>query len=134
MIPSREQIQKADDKRLSDPIPVPEWGDGAVLYCQTISGDEISEWENLYSGKRGKDKKISDSKGIKAALIVRAACDENRRKVFEPEDAEWLGSKSNAPLARLWDAACEMNGIGEDTTKKLEKNLETAPTSSSGSS
>lgn len=134
MIPTRDQIKSAQDLRLSDPIPVPEWGEGAVLYVQTVSGNDLSAWENFCAARRGKDKKISDSRGIKAALIVRAACDDQRRPVFSDEDVDWLGEKSGAVLGRLWDAACTINGIGEDTAKRLEKNSEATPTNSSGDS
>lgn len=134
MTPSRDQIRASNDTKLSPPIAVPEWGEGAVVHVKTISGDELSEWENEISLRRGPDKKLKDSKGIKAALLVRSCCDGEGNCVFEKSDAAWLGAKSGAVLGRLWDAASEINGLGDESQKKLEKNYEPTPMNDSGSS
>lgn len=134
MIPSRDQIRSASDLKISEPIPVPEWVEGSEIYVKVITGDAHAGWQNQIAAKRGKDKSFKDAKGIRTSLIVLSACDENGTLVFSPEDAEWLGEKSAAVVGRLWGAVTEINGIGEDAQKRLEKNSETAPTNSFGDS
>lgn len=133
MIPSRDQIERVNDTKVSEPIPVPEWGEGWVVHVRSISGDEHAEWQELVNAQRGKDKRVNP-KGLKAALLVRTVCDDKGNRLFNSEDASWLGGKSSAVINRLWDRTCELNGMGDDAQKKLEKNSEPTPTSASGSS
>jgi hypothetical protein len=129
---TRETILKTDDRRI-EPVKLPEWG--GELFVRNLSGTELSDWQDLCASRTDpKTKKVTNSRGLKGALLVAAACDADGAPVFQEGDAEWLEGKNAAPLNRVWDKACEMSGIGGDEKKKLEKNSDDDPTGDSGSS
>jgi len=122
---TREQIQRADDKRL-EPVPCPEWG--GSLYVRNLSGEELSLWhDEMDKRKTGKQRRLASSRGLKGRLIVLAACDAEGRQVFSAEDADWLETKNAAVLNRLWEAACKLSGLGEDEQEQIAKNSDAAP-------
>ena len=130
MIPTRDQIKGASDLKISEPIPVPEWGEGAVLHVKGVSGTAIGKWQELAIGEKGK----AVSGRLKAALLVESVCDERGQCVFLTEDADWLAEKLGGVIGRLWAAASEVNGVGAAAAKATEKNSETTPTNDSGTS
>lgn len=128
---SRDQILSSSDLS-HEMVSVPEWGGSVAVW--TVTGDEISEWENSVSRRVGSGDKIRDSRGIKSALLVLCLKDESGKRIFSDDDIEMLGGKSAKVINRLWDAATRMNGIGKETQEELEKNLNDAHRNGSGTS
>lgn len=114
-------------------VEVPEWGGSLTLRMMT--GADRDEWENAAAQRRrGEGKSASiDLRGLKVSLLSRCVVDEEGAYMFSAPDLVALNKKAARALERLWEAATEMNGIGDDTIEEMEKNLESGQSDNSGS-
>lgn len=128
---SADQILGADDRKY-EVVAVPEWGGDVRL--RSLSGSERDEYENSLVQQIG-NKQVTNARNARAKLVALCAVNENGTPLFDKADVIKLGSKSSAALQRLFDAACRMNGFGEEDMKELEGNSEPAQSgpSTSGS-
>jgi hypothetical protein len=119
-VPTREQIQQADDFQTRQ-VPVPEWGDGAVVYVRTISSADRIKFEMSlqHDNERIREKRREQ---VKEKLIVLCACDADGSPLFQESDINWLRGKSARPIERIFEAARVLNGIGEDDVEQLVGN------------
>jgi hypothetical protein len=125
----REQILGADDRPFLD-VPTPEWPVKTVRIA-TLSGADRDLWEaDIVERKKAGQRALLGN--FSAALIVRCAVDPaNGERIFREEDVAALGRKAAAPIQRLFDAACKLNGIGEREIRAAEKNLSGDPAGAS---
>ena len=126
---TRDQILKAEDIE-EKYVEVPEWG-GKVL-VRGLTGKERDAYEKSLVEGKGKNKQINMD-NARAKLVAITVVDENRKPIFTKDDIEALGKKSGRALSRVWVAATELSGIGEEELEELTKNSESIPEDSSAS-
>lgn len=109
-------------------VPTPEWGAGTAVTVRALTGKERDAWENqnVLLGTQA-------TANIRARLVVMAAVDDAGELLFSAEDAIQLGETGAAPLDRLFDAVCDLSGMGEPKLRTLRKNLSAGRSAGSSS-
>ena len=118
---TREAILAADDLQIKE-IDVPEWG--GVTYIRTINA---ADYAAFVKGNIDADGNTTMDNYI-ARYCAFAICDIKGVRLFVNADAEALGKKYSIVMARIYDAAKELNG---EDLEGLEKN--SGPTQSEDS-
>lgn len=118
----RDQILAAQDSN-KEAVSVPEWGLENGLFIKTLSAKDRDGWEtSLVSiDPNGKARRVNMA-NMRARLVVRCLVDADGKRVFGDDDAEALGEKSAAVVARLFDTAQRVNALSKEEVKALEKN------------
>ena len=111
MILSKEAILKADDLPKKT-VTVEEWGGDVIV--RSMTGVERDAWEIEQYGS-GK----VNMKNMRARLVAVTAIDEKGKRLFTQEEAEELGKKSAKAIAKVYDAASKLNGLGADDIEEL---------------
>jgi hypothetical protein len=102
----------------STEIEVPEWGGSVRL--REMSGAAITQfWESCRDEKGNVIRTVVQSNLLKLSLV-----DEHDQPLFGDDDIAALMAKNAAVLAKLFDAAQKLNGMGDP--KAAEKNSEAA--------
>lgn len=102
---TREQILTAPDLT-TEPVPVPEWGEGATALVRGMSGEERDDFETTcYAG----EKWIGGS--FRAQVLVRCLVDAEGKRLFANADAPVLATKSGQVIDRLFAVAARLSGI-----------------------
>lgn len=98
-------------------ITVKQWG-GVKIELRGISGEE----RNKVYGETRKGEEI-DFDELQYALIIASAYDpESGEKIFKPEDAAVLKTKSWTVINRLSGIIMKLSGIGAGDSEDAEKN------------
>lgn len=132
----RDQILAAQDAN-KEAVSVPEWGLESGLFIKTLSARDRDQWEtsmvSVDVGRQAKVRKVNLA-NMRARLVVLTLVDADGKRVLGDEDADALGEKSAAVIARLFDVAQRVNALSADEVKALEKNSVTSPDGDSASS
>lgn len=109
-------------------VKVPEWG--GEVYVAALTADQRDEFETEW--QRIKDeRKQEDNVGFRAFLVASTLCDESNRLLCvngkRESTADALSGKAAGPVSRIFNAACELNGLTKDDVEELEKNSVAAP-------
>ena len=129
-------------KRCREVGPVPEWGDTA--YIRRLSGNDRDAWDLFQVGSayteedekagRGKEGRLrSSTRGIRAFLVCLGLCDENGERMFQDNEASFVGLFDGEAVDYLYDQIREYNGLGVKSQEELSKNSEPGPSDDSGS-
>jgi hypothetical protein len=118
---SKAKILAAKDVKVSEAIPVPEWG--GDVYCRTLSGTERDAFEDSYSDKKMKQ--------FRCRFLVLALCDESGDRLFADTDVNELGTKSSVVINRLFESSWKHNAF---TIEAVESLGEGSPEGQSGGS
>ncbi len=111
---TKEQILKADDLD-KEVVEVPEWG-GEVYVAQMMASDrDTFEASLIKDGKR-------DMTNMRARLAALTIVDSEGERMFGDREAAALGRKSASAMARVFDTACRLNGIGDRDVEELSGN------------
>lgn len=129
---SRDEILSADDLKVSDPIPVPEWSPDGCVHVRVISGEERDAFEQTQARMSHRDN-YGFMRNTRARMVAMFACDAEGNRLFSDADATALGKKSAVALNRVFDAGRVMNGYTHEDIKELEGNSEDALSEGSGS-
>lgn len=73
----------------------------------------------------GKTSTKMDTQGLHPYVLIRTICDESGKLVFDPASKEDLAIVSALPsqkMAKIFDAAWELNGFTDDAIEDAEKN------------
>ena len=124
---TREQILAAEaDAPRTEDVDVPEWG--GTVRVKAISGDERDRFDLFREQQASKGSDV----GVRAFLVAMACVGEDGKPLFTPKDVKTLGEKSYRALDRVFDKACEVNGLGAKAIEDAVKNSEAAPSGGSG--
>lgn len=125
----RAAILNADDRQI-EPVKVPQWRGSVCI--RTLAGNEA---EDLFRAARSQPgKPLAEDESFVVRLALCCMCDKQGVPLFQGDvDIKALGAKSWPALRIVFDAACELNGIGEEADKKLGKTSGTTTESDSGS-
>jgi hypothetical protein len=118
---SKAKILSANDTKVSEPIPVPEWG--GDVYVRTLSGAERDAFEDSYAENK--------MKAFRCRFLVLALCDESGERLFADSDVAELGKKSSIVINRLFEASWKANAF---TSEAVESLGEGSPDGQSGGS
>jgi len=103
---TRDAILSASDVKI-ERVSVPEWGgEICVRSFDGISRDQVEQHV-----MRNGDK--PDTVGLRALVVVLAACTEKGEPLFTHADIPALGKKSGAALDRVFSAASKLNKLGD---------------------
>jgi len=100
----------------TEAVDVPEWG--GTVFVRTLTGSERDAYELAVSEAQKTGRPVN----IRAAIAVKACCDESGKRIFVDEDLDLLGGKSAAALDRVFEVAARLSGISSKDVKELEKN------------
>jgi hypothetical protein len=125
---TKAEILAADDAKFGE-VDVPEWG--GKVRIRTLTGTERDLVDEYRQEAYEKSKKRF---GARAYLCAMAICDEHGKCIFTPQDLEALGRKNYDALSRVFEAAWELNGLGEEAVENAKKNLSGEQSSDSGTS
>ncbi|WP_428303910.1 hypothetical protein [Lacipirellula sp.] len=128
-----DQVLAAKDRQMIT-VKCPEWeGDVCLL---PFSGDERDWYDQMMNKKRypvddnGKvSTELADWRGVRAACIAKAWCNENGVKPETPITELQilaLGTKSGAPIDRCYEALAKASGLAANSAEDAEKNLKPA--------
>jgi hypothetical protein len=120
---SKAKILAAKDVKLSEAIPVPEWG--GDVYVRTISGTERDKFEEAYSEQK--------MKAFRVRFLVLTLADESGERLFGDADIDALGNKSSVVINRLFDKAWQHNAFTDAAVEALGNDSPTAPSEGSTS-
>lgn len=115
---NKEAILTAQDLTRKT-VNVPEW-DGDVI-IRTFTAAERDSWDASLFTDNGKERKMN-YQNVRARLLAFTLIGEDGNRLFNEADIEVLGGKSGLVLDRLFNTACELNGMGATDIKALEKN------------
>jgi hypothetical protein len=118
---SKAAILAAKDTKLSEALPVPEWG--GEVYIKTLSGTERDAFEDAYAENK--------MKAFRCRFLVLTLCDDKGQRLFEDGDVAELGKKSSVVINRLFEAAWKHNAF---TNEAVESLGEGSPDGQSGGS
>jgi len=111
MILSKEAILKADDLPKKT-VKVKEWGGDVIV--RSMTGIERDAWEmTTYGGGK------VNMENARARLVALTAIDEKGERLFTSDEAELLGKKSAKALAKVFEAAQKLNGLGVGDVEEL---------------
>lgn len=112
---TKEQILDADDLKATS-VPVPEWGGEVRVRVMTSSErDRFVVTSTNGAGKFSMD-------GATARLCGLCLVDDAGARLFTERELQKLGEKSSQAMQRVFDAACELNGLSEEGRGAVEKN------------
>jgi hypothetical protein len=120
---SKAKILAAKDVKLSEAVPVPEWG--GDVHIRTISGTERDRFEEAYSEQK--------MKAFRVRFLVMTLADENGERLFGDADIDALGDKSSVVINRLFDKAWQHNAFTDAAVEALGNDSPTAPSEGSTS-
>jgi hypothetical protein len=106
---SKASILAAKDTKLSEALPVPEWG--GEVYIKTLSGTERDAFEDAYAENK--------MKAFRCRFLVLTLSDDKGQRLFEDGDVAELGKKSSVVINRLFEAAWKHNAFTDEAVESL---------------
>jgi len=106
---SKAAILAAKDTKLSEALPVPEWG--GEVYIKTLSGTERDAFEDAYAENK--------MKAFRCRFLVLTLSDDKGQRLFADGDVGDLGSKSSVVINRLFEAAWKHNAFTNEAVESL---------------
>lgn len=128
---SREDILNVHDCPM-ERVEVPEWG--GYVFVMGLSANMLDEFQSsiLVKSRNGMARDVN-TLNVRAKLLVRCLCTENRELLFSIEDVQRLGKKSAVAMERCFDVAQRLSGISDKAVQEAEKNFETDQNAGSNS-
>lgn len=108
-------------------VPVPELSPDAVMYVAELTADERDGRLEIPWAEHCKEIGQENNAGLRAFMVAACWCDQSRAFVATDakaivEVAKQLGTMNSAPITRLFNKCQQVNAIGEEEVKELEKN------------
>lgn len=114
----------------TEELYIPEWDTWVLV--RTLTGAEYSQYLNSIQTGKGKNKDV-DLLNAQAKLVALATVDQTGKRLWTAGQVMALGEKSTAALARIFDKATDMAGLGDDEIKNLVEELHEDPLGGSAS-
>lgn len=124
-----EEILAVDDIEVRE-VAVPEWK--GTVFLRVMDGGARDAYD-IARNERSKKKRGKADAGIRSMLLAHTLCNAEGVLLFGEEKMAELSKKNGAVLARLFDIACDMNGIGAKAEAQAEKNSDSGQSDDTGS-
>lgn len=139
---TREQIREVNDHQ-SEFVAVPEWSPDdpeAGLWVHGLSGKARDEFDmsmlEQRRGPKGKMQQQVNFKNLRSRLVSLTSYNDEdpavAKRIFTPEDIDWLGEKSSVALSRVYSVAQRLSGLSDEDVEVMTSMLGEAPSSDSG--
>jgi hypothetical protein len=102
-------------------VEVPEWGVGAYVFIRGLGGTEKDAFECYAIEQRKRYHTDGGFPGIRAALVVRCAVDDDGQRIFSDADIDLVGAKSGKALDHMWTVAARLSAITDADVEELKK-------------
>ena len=112
---TRDEILGLDDRKPVK-VPVPEWGTDVWVRPMSAAERDALDSETI---ERREGRKPSN---WRARLAVKVICREDGERLFNNDDADALGKKSQLAIDRVIEAASRSNALADKDIAELEKN------------
>lgn len=102
-------LTSANDRKRED-VPMPEFGDGAVIPVWAMTARERTTFERQFATSNGKtvDARLQE---FRERLLVASCRTDDGQPMFTLEDVAAIGSKDAAIVERLVNAAQRLSGF-----------------------
>lgn len=129
---SREELTAPWQSKVVE-VPVPEKGEGAVMFVRSISAFERKGLEAM-SSRYNQSKRYEDITDFNYLLLAMTISDEDGKRFFQDDELELIRKFPATVVDRLFTAAAELNGLNDKKkSEQAEKNLPSAPNGASPS-
>lgn len=108
---TRDQIKAKRGVMPREAIIVPELGDEPI-YISKMNAALRDRFDQMVTG--GKANGAVDLTNIRARFLTLVCTDEKGTRLFEEDDAEWLGELDTDIVQKLAKKGFELNGINTD--------------------
>lgn len=98
-----------------DTVAVPEWG--GDIRVRSLTGAERDDYAKALQDNKGEGTNRSAARYVAACI-----CDDAGNCIFTADDVDALAKKNPTVLARVFQAALAVNGIGKAGAEQVEKN------------
>jgi len=115
----REAIKAADDIRRRI-VLVPEWGDMEV----EVRGLSTFQRADLYEKSKQGEDSVDSRVFYPTVVIASAHVPETGEALFDPEDIDWLNSKSASATGVIGTVALELSGLSKGEVDKIKKGFD----------
>lgn len=113
----RDQFREIKPRR-TIVVEIPELGGSVIV--QAMTARERGEYETQFITADGKLRKLTSR--TRELLAIASCVDADGKKIFTPEDIEWLGNVDAKILERITKAAQELSDISDKDLDDLAKN------------
>ncbi|WP_406199284.1 hypothetical protein OG331_23100 [Streptomyces sp. NBC_01017] len=129
---TKAQINAAVDREWED-VPVPEWGEGAVVRLMELSAADRGYIEagSVVANGQSPQLRIESLKTYREKLVAFGMVDENFERLYSNKEIGELSQKSGAVIERLAAKVQELSRMGRFAVKEAEGNSDAAPSGSS---
>ena len=117
---SAEEIFAIDD-RIYEEVYLDLWK-GSV-FVRSLIGRERDDFEASCLTGKGRNRDVN-MKNLRAKLLVRTVCNEQKQPLFTTENIDALGEKNAAVLDKLFGVSQRLSGLGQEEVDALTKNSE----------
>ncbi|MFH1619216.1 MAG: hypothetical protein ABIG11_04860, partial [bacterium] len=104
-------------------VDVPEWC--GTVRVRALTGLEKDNYEDGCIEQNGKNRRINLI-NMRAKLVAVSVVNEKGERLFTEIEVKDLGRKSAIALDRVFQAAQELSGLGDEDVKKLAEGLKVA--------
>lgn len=131
---TKDQVNAAVDRKWED-VPVPEWGEGAMVRLIELSSADRGYIEagSVVAQGQSPQLRVESLKTYREKLVAFGMVDENFNRLFSNKEMSELGKKSGAVIERLAAKVQELSGMGRFAQKEAEGNSDAVPSGSSDS-
>ena len=102
-------------------VPVPEFGEGAVVPVWGMSAGERTRFEQSLLGKDGKQSKALLAE-IRARLVVASCRNDDGSPIFTMDDVQAIGAKRADIIERIVNVAQRLSGFSNTDLEAAAKN------------
>jgi hypothetical protein len=116
----RDEFLAQSPKVAKVDVPVPEFGEGAVIPVWEFTARERSDWE-LSTEREGPKANL---KSVRERMVVAVCRNDDGSKMFSAADVAKLAQHPCHIIERIIDAAKKLNSVTEEDIEALAKNSE----------
>jgi hypothetical protein len=112
-------LSRRDEFRRIEAVPLPEFGDDSVIKVQGLDAASRFKWA------LARDKAIEGDSGAAeptSLLVALSAVDDNGKRLFKDEDAEYISQHLAEIVDRIATKASELSGLSDKAAEDAEGN------------
>lgn len=112
----RDQILATPVDLKEEPVVIPEWNDVKLIVRELTSRDRndfLASMSELQEDADGDYHSVPVKDPLRQArLVILSTFEESGERVFQDDDAEWLGGRGASALDRISKVASKLSGLG----------------------